>query len=127
MNITIVLTQILGIVFTIFGLSIFTNKKGIMALMEEITKNQSFLWLVGFIVLIMGAVMVALNTVWNSGLLRLLVTIIGWLTLIKGIFILILPDVATSLYKKFNKESIFTVCGFVILILGLILTYRGFI
>jgi hypothetical protein len=120
MNTSIVLAQIMGIVFTALGLSIIFNKKWMLLVVEEITKSQGLIWLAGFMTLTLGAVVVVLNNVWTSGL-PLLVTILGWLTLIKGAYILIFPNSTLAYYKKMNKGNIFFWGGVVVFILGLAL------
>ena len=125
MNFTIVIAQTLGIVLTIISLSVLINRKSVSIAIEEIIKNQGFLWLWGFIILSMGAVMIALNNTWNSNL-QSLVTVLGWLTLIKGAFILVLPNSAVSFYRKCNKNSIITTGAIVALVVGLALLYKGF-
>lgn len=120
MNISIFFAQMLGIMFIVLGLSMMINKKWTAIAIEEITKNQGIIWLAGLITLILGATIVALNNVWTSGL-PLFITIIGWLTLIKGGAILIFPNFSFSYYKKMNKGNIFVWGGVFVAILGLIL------
>lgn len=125
MNPPIILAQVLGIIFTVSGLSLFINKKVVNSVVEGITQNQGLLWLYGFVVLAMGAVIIGLNNFWTSGL-RLLITVIGWLAVLKGVFILILPNSAVSFYRKLNTGSLPLVGGVVAFILGLLLLYKGF-
>jgi hypothetical protein len=120
MNITIVLAQIWGIGFIVFGLSMLFNKKWITVAVEEMVQNQGVMLLAGLVALIMGLVLVALNNIWTSGL-PLLITILGWLTLLKGAVILIFPNFTTSYYRKVNKENVFFWGGLIILILGILL------
>jgi hypothetical protein len=120
MNISIVLAQILGITFTVLGLSMIFNKKWTALAIEEITKNQGIIWLAGFVTLMLGATIVVLNNIWTSGS-ALLVTILGWLTLIKGVTILLFPNFTFSYYQKMNKDNIFVWGGVIVIILGLIL------
>ena len=120
MNITIVLAQIWGIGFIVFGLSMLFNKKWITVAVEEMVQNQGVMLLAGLVALIMGLVLVALNNIWTSGL-PLLITILGWLTLLKGAVILIFPNFTTSYYRKVNKENVFFWSGLIILILGILL------
>ena len=121
----IITSRILGIVLTVSGLSLLFNKKGVRSLIEETTQSQGLLWLFGFFALVMGSILVVFNNVWSSGM-QLLVTIIGWLTLIKGAFILLFPNTAISLSKKWDKNGLFAVSGLGALVLGLILLYAGF-
>lgn len=119
MNLTNVLVEILGIIFLVIGVSMIFNKKGTKAAVEKITQDDGVLWLAGFSALVMGAVIVALNNVWTSGW-TLVITVMGWLCLIKGFFILVFPNPTTSLYKKFNKDVFFVIVGLIAIIIGLI-------
>lgn len=117
---SIIIAQILGIIFMVLGLSMLINKKGTALAIEEMMKNQGLMWIAGLVTLIMGSVIVMLNNVWTSGL-PLLVTILGWLTLIKGVSLLFFPNLASSYYQKMNKGNIFTWGGMIVFILGLLL------
>jgi uncharacterized membrane protein len=124
MNITHVLAQMLGIIFLIVGLSAVVNKKLVTMVVEEITRNQGLWWISGFITLMMGAVLVVLNNVWSSGL-QLFITIISWLALIKGTFILVFPNSSVSFYRKLGRGNAFLFSGIIGIIVGLILLYKG--
>ncbi len=126
MNITLVLAQVLGITFFVLGLSMFFNRKNTVLVMEELIQSKSFMWMGGFMALVMGAVIIALSNVWDSRL-HLLIAILGWLALIKGVFLLVLPDLASPFYRKANKDSVFILAGLIVLILGLVLLYKGFV
>ena len=123
MPIYITLAQILGIIFTVAGLSFMLNKKGVRALLE--TKNDSFLWLYGFIALTFGAVILALNDSWNSGLVSL-ITLMGWLSIVKGIALTFFPESAASMYRKVVSSGFLTFSGLVALVLGIFFLYKGF-
>lgn len=123
MNISIFFAQMLGVVFITLGLSMIFNKKWTANAIDEMTKNQGIIWLAGFITLMLGSTMVMLNNVWTSGL-PLVITILGWLTLIKGATILIFPNFTFSYYKKMNKGNIFVWGGIIVFILGLVLVIR---
>ncbi len=125
MNASITIVQFLGILFAGIGISVVIDKKNISAAIREITKNQGTLWMWGFLTLTIGAVFLVLNHTWTPRL-PLVVTIVGWLTLIKGLYILIFPNSAVSMYEKCNKDSIFIPCGIIAFILGLVLLYLGF-
>jgi len=125
MNTYIIIARILGITFTVMGLSLFTNKKGTIAFVNEVVKDKAMMWILGLFALTMGAIMVVFNNVWSSGL-ELFITVVGWLTLVKGAVILLFPDSSASYYKKVNKESIFMTAGLIVFIFGLALLYSGF-
>jgi drug/metabolite transporter (DMT)-like permease len=122
MDFSIIIAQVLGIFFVIAGISIVANGKATAAAVEESAQNKGILFMWGILALLMGAVIVVFNNVWTSGL-TLLVTILGWLALIKGTFILLLPAPAASLYKKCGKSGLLVVAGIVVFVLGLVLLY----
>lgn len=124
MNTTILLTQVFGILFTVLGLSMLFSKKGITAALAEMSQHQGFLWLVGLVMLMFGTLFVVLSNTWTSGL-ALIVTIISWLILIKGVFILLFPSAAASLYGNHIKAGLIRFSGLIVFILGLILLYKG--
>jgi hypothetical protein len=120
MNTTIVLAQVLGIILTVVGLSLLVARKATIAALEEFSRNPGMLWLYGFIALVFGATLVALNNVWDGTGVALTITIIGWLALLKGIFVLLFPGSAATVYRKWNKSGLILLTGFVVLIIGLI-------
>jgi len=124
-NISVVIAQALGIIFTVIGISMITKRKNAAAAIEEMTRNQGSLWLWGLGALIIGAVLIVSNNAWDSGL-QSLITIIGLLALIKGAFIIIFTDFAVSFYRKLNNDGILIFGGAVVFILGLLLLYKGF-
>lgn len=122
MNSTIALAHVLGIIFLVVGVCVLLNKKNLSVALEEITHNKGLLWVWGFIVVVFGAVLVAFNGSVFGSRLSLLVTIIGWLSILKGVWILIFPSSAVaSFYKAFNKGWILITGGIVAIIIGLLL------
>ncbi len=127
--ITIILSQVLGIVFLVLGLSLIFNKKSTSALVRGVENDPAMLWTLGFIVLTMGAVVFVLNRtaypIWNPAL-DIFVAVLGWAMLLKGAALLIFPNWSVAWYKKFGKDTIMFAGGFVTIVIGLILLYAGF-
>ena|ERR1700688_576138 len=119
---TTVIAQVLGLFFAVTGISMVVNSKGTAAAIEASVQNKGTLWLWGMLALLIGAVIVVMNNAWTSGL-PLLVTILGWIAMVKGAFILILPRAAVALYSKVNKSGVLMSCGVIALILGLVLFF----
>jgi hypothetical protein len=124
MDISIAISQVLGIVLAVMGLSIVVDRKNVSAALERV-QDRGYLWLWGFLTLTIGAVIVVMNNMWTSGL-PLLVTVLGWLTLIKGAFLVLFPGLAIALYRKFNNDSVLLWGGIIAFVLGLILLYVRF-
>ena len=120
MFISIILAHIFGICFIVLGLSMVLNKSWTAIVVEEMANNQSVLWLAGLVTITMGSIIVVLNNSWIFGL-PLFMSILGWLTLLKGAIILIFPGSSISYYRKINKGNIFVWGGVFVFILGLIM------
>jgi hypothetical protein len=125
MNASIAIAQVLGTVVAVMGLSVIIDRKTVSTALEKTTQDRGFLWLWSFLILTIGAVIVVLNNVWTSGL-PLLITILGWLTIIKGAFLLLLPGPAMALYRKCNKDGVLIFGGIVVFLLGSVLLYMSF-
>ena len=119
---TIFIAQVLGIFFVIAGVSMIVNRRGTAEAIRASVENRGILWLWGFLAVLVGATVVMQNNVWTSGF-PLLVTILGWLAVVKGAFILILPASAVTLYRKVNGSAMLVISGIVAVILGLVLLY----
>lgn len=122
MDISVILAQIIGIFLVVAGIAMVVSSKATAAAIEESVAHKGILFMWGIGALVAGAVVVVLNNAWTTGL-PLLVTIIGWLALIKGAFILLAPEAAASLYRKFGKSGMIVFVGVVAFVLGLVLLY----
>jgi hypothetical protein len=122
MDMSLIIGQVLGIFFVIAGIAMVVNSKATAGAIEESMAHKGIVFMWGLLALLMGAVIVVLNNAWTSGL-PLLITILGWLAIIKGAFILLAPGAAASLYKKFGKSGMIVFCGVVAFVLGIVLLY----
>lgn len=122
MDISVIIAQVLGIFFAIVGIAMVVNSKATASAIEESVAHKGVVFVWGLLALLIGAVVVVLNNAWTSGL-PLLITILGWLAVIKGAFILLAPAAAVALYRKFGKSGMVVFCGVVVFVLGLVLLY----
>ena len=125
MNISIAIAQVLGLVLTCMGLSVVFDRKNVSAALSKLDQDRGFLWLWSFLILTMGVVLVVMNNIWTSGL-PLFITVLAWLTLIKGFSLLFLPGPSLALYRKCNTKNTLLFGGVAACIIGLILLYFGF-
>jgi hypothetical protein len=72
--------------------------------------------------------MVLTHNIWSGGTLTVLVTLVGWIALIKGALFLIVPPGSSSAFflNGFRYQQLFYVYAAIALIVGLYLTYGGF-
>lgn len=117
--------QLLGIAYTVIGLAILANPKYYKKMIEEYVRSTPVIFFNAFIVLALGYFFLMVNSEWSVGL-PLIVTIIGWLAIIKGIYILVLPQSYIKLAKKLSLHFL-TFEASMAVILGIILLYLGFL
>ena len=87
------------------------------------TEDNFFLW--GFISFIIGIAMVLSYNVWAWNW-QIVITILGWAALVKGLFLLFFPETVKSFSKKINYIKWMSVWLVILLIVGLAITYLGF-
>jgi len=124
MNIANTLAVLMGSLLVIMGITLF-NKSYFTEVMADLTNSKGLLWLTGLITFVMGMVMVALYNVWSADW-RVLVTILGWLTVIKGAVIMLVPSSMVLLYRRLWSSHLLNYSGLYALVLGGVLLFLGF-
>lgn len=114
MDISIFLARFWGSLFIILGLSTISAK--FLGRVIEYTEDKAITVSTGYITFLLGLVTVVAHSLWVSDW-RLAVTILGWVTLLKGIEKIAFPNRVNKLAQKFrNQQSLW---GGVILLMGL--------
>jgi hypothetical protein len=122
---TVFLSRLIGIYAILVALSMITHKRAIIAMVTALLNNAPLLFLVGVMAVIPGLAMVLGHNVWSGGALPVIVTVIGWLTLIKGLLFLFLSPAAESGFflGALHYERYFYFYVAFLLVLGVYLTW----
>lgn len=125
---TVFLGRLLGLYCTLAALSMILNRQTTVQTVTALVHDAPAMFVVGIITLSTGLAMVLGHNVWSGGALPVLVTLIGWTTLIKGLlFVFLPPDAeATFFLATLHYAQRFYVYAAISLLLGLYLTYAGF-
>jgi hypothetical protein len=123
MNIANTLAVLMGSALVIVGITLF-NKSYVSAVMTDLANSKGLLWVTGLITFVMGMVIVAIYNVWSADW-RVLVTLLGWLTVIKGAVIVLFPSSMMLLYRRFLSNHLLTYSGVYALVLGGLLLFLG--
>jgi len=102
MEISIFLARFLGGFFVIFGLLFVITKQ--LGKTIEMTEDKSFVISTGYISLLMGLVTVVLHNLWVTDW-RVVITILGWSTLIKGVMKIGFPEQIHKQAQRFQKKE----------------------
>ncbi|MGD0576973.1 MAG: hypothetical protein ABSA74_02795 [Candidatus Staskawiczbacteria bacterium] len=118
------LAQIWGISIVVISFALLVKDGHLKSLMAKIETDESlFLW--GFISLIIGLAMVLSYNVWMQSW-QVIITILGWLALLKGLCLLFMPEQMKKWAKKMYGQQWLSIYLIVLLFIGLVITYLGF-
>ena len=126
MDLSLFLAKLIGIYFVIMGLSVLIKKETLLKMAEEFMTRLPLMFVSGVLTLVMGLLLILSHNIWD-GTWVVIVTIIGWLVFIKGLFYLLLPQkILTKWFKIFDNNSWYTIASIIMIIFGLYLAYKGF-
>jgi len=126
MDLTHFLARLLGLYCIVISIMMLSRKKAMLAIVTNCIQNRALLFLVEILGLAAGLAIVLSHNVWSSGLLPLIVTLIGWLTLIRSIILLFLsPEAIGRFIKAIGYEQKYYLFTAIPLLVGLYLTVAG--
>jgi len=103
------------------------RKRAIIDLMSDMAENQPFVFLAGIIRIIIGLAVLIGNGPWGGSALVVIVALIGWITLIRGIaMLLVTPEQRHNLINYWRRDAIYYTSVAFVLVLGLYLARAGF-
>jgi hypothetical protein len=96
-------------------------------LLMEFRANSLLPWVTGAFVLLSGLVVVALHQYWQ-GAAQIIVSLLGWLTALKGLFLMAFPQTYLSFASTAVDAVTWWRAGFIAMALvGLYLTFIGWV
>ena len=105
-----------------------TRRQATVETVTALLQNPSMMLIVGIITLAAGLAVVLAHNMWSGGALVVVVTLVGWMTLIKSLLFLFLPPKmeAGLFLGHLHYQQLFYLYGAFSLVLGVYLTYGGF-
>jgi len=123
MSISNYLAELWGITIVVVSLALLIDQKRLEKLFIGV-ENEVAMFFGGVVTLIIGLAMVLAHNLWVFDW-RLSLTILGWLSIVKGIDILFLPKRMKKRWAK-TENKYWRLIFLFLLFLGLTLTYFGF-
>jgi len=125
---TIFLSRLIGLYCILVALSMITRRHATLESVTALLHNPSMIFVVGIITLAAGLAMVLAHNIWSGAALAVVVTLVGWMTLIKSLLFLFLPpEVEAGFFlRQLHYQELFYFYGAFSLVLGIYLTYGGF-
>jgi hypothetical protein len=124
---TLFLSKLIGLYCILIGLSTMTRGQATVESVTALLQNSAMTLILGVITLAAGLAMVLAHNIWSGGAL-VVVTLVGWMALIKSLFFLFLPpEMETGLFlQQLHYQQFFYLYSAISLVLGVYLTYGGF-
>jgi hypothetical protein len=125
---TVFLGKFFGIYCTLVAMALLVRGRDIVDIVTALLHNQPLLLILGVFTLLGGVALVLCHNVWTGGAFPIIVTLIGWITLIKGLLLLLLtPDKQVNfVLGGLRYGQLFYLYMAITLVLGLYLTHAAY-
>ncbi len=122
------LARLLGPILLVPGLGLLSNPGGFRTMAAEVLGSLTLIYLFGVIDFAGGLAIVLTHNVWIASW-HVLITLIGWLLLLRGAARILIPDTIKSYAATtlIPNNQFYLVSGVVLVILGLVLCYFGYV
>ncbi len=124
---TTFLAKLLGLWVVLAVLSLAFNREASITMLNALFADPALLWVTGAFTTVIGLAIVLVHNRWSGGLLPVIVTIYGWLALVKGLLFLAFPAPAQAdSFRAMHFDQYFYEYLAVALAIGAFFTYEGF-
>jgi hypothetical protein len=124
---TVFLARLIGLFAILLSLSELLHKQATVETAAALVRDRPLLFILAMLGLLAGLAIVLAHNVWSGGALPVVVTLFGWILLIRGALLLFLPpDAVAGMMDFFRFEQLFYLYAGITFVLGLYLTYAGF-
>jgi hypothetical protein len=118
--------QLLGIVYLAVGIGVLLNPQFYKKLLDDYSENLAVVYLGGLIALAIGYLLTTFHNIWVKDW-PVIITLIGWIALAKGLLILVLPKICLRITRALKKQKRYLVAQAILVAgLGAFLGYLGY-
>ncbi len=120
------IARLIGPFLLVLGLAMLTRPRMIASIIEQSVASTALIFLAGMLALVAGLAIVNVHNVWTADW-RVIVTALGWLSIVGGIARMLASDVLARLGRRFaGLRLVNTIAGLLLLVLGVILAGKGY-
>ncbi len=120
------IARLIGPLFLVMGLGMMAEANTVRALSAEFLSNLSLIYLAGMLALVAGLAIVNAHNLWVADW-RVVITILGWLSVIGGVIRLLFPaQVQTLGTGMLSNPHLMVVAGAIMLVIGAILSWVAY-
>ncbi len=121
----ILIIRIFAILYLVIGIAGIRDKKFYLNMTNEIMKNAGLRFTWGMFAFIVGFLIISYHNVWSGW--PIVVTLIGWIGLIKGLTIILFPSILEKKADLVFKGGMAKIMPYLCIIFALIFGYIGFL
>lgn len=126
MMLTILFAKVLGLYMLIAGIAVVTRRRDLMMAVAAFVDDKSARLVIGLFTLLIGLFIVNLHNEWST-LPAGLVSLFGWIAVVKGSAYLFLREATLDrLVKKFYNRTWFMIDGVLAIVIGIYLAGFGY-
>jgi len=122
MELSIFIAKIIAIIYISIGIGVLGKKGVFKEMIKDFEKSKGLALLSGFITVVLGMLLIRYHNIWVNDW-TVIITIFGWIALIKGIMLLAFPEFILKFKNAYKGKQ----WGYVLLLIGLIFGYLGFL
>jgi hypothetical protein len=121
------LAQLIGPLLLVMGIGMVANAESYRAMAEEVLASRALIYIAGLLAFVPGLAIVLVHNVWAFDW-RVIITLLGWLAVIGGVFRLVAPAQVQAVGSAMLARRAWLVGGGIaVLALGAVLTLVGYL
>lgn len=124
-SISITVARILGLLYLSVTVGCIFRKDYFRDILKVFSENALLAYFSGFMALVLGGLLVHLHNEWTADW-TVLITIVGWIALLKGIVLLAYPNIIRLFLPLLVLKHGFSFIPWLCAALGLLFCYFGF-
>jgi hypothetical protein len=124
---TAFLSKLIGMYCILVGLAMAIHKQATIDMVDLLVHDAPASFVFGLVVVAAGLALILGHSVWSGGAAPVIVTLVGWATLLKGMLFLLLPPPSAAGIAVWGTgyDRFFYADVAAAVILGAFLTYAG--
>jgi hypothetical protein len=127
MGLTFFLAQLFGVSLLIVSIAMMFRRKEMLQVLHDFLNDRATLFIGALISLMVGILLILIHNIWTGDLLTIVVTLLGWVLTLRGIIWLFVPaGLLRKLVNSAKKEQTYYVITCIVFVIGIYLTFAGF-
>ena len=123
---TKLIAGLMGPLLLAIGVAILLNRDLFPAIARQLSQNYAVVFIAGMLALVAGVAIVRVHNIWSGGW-PVIVTVLGWLSIVGGLARMWLPQLAGPITDAVaSNPAILLLAAIVVLALGGFLTFKSY-